>query len=85
MNGHDPYNFVYVGLPKAHHVLKKCRTIFIVAQRGLKVKALHFVVRTDGLIYLYQKCQMSSIDCSQVKLIWIQSILEALIPKKDNP
>jgi len=23
MNGPDPYNFVYVGLPETHHVLKK--------------------------------------------------------------
>ncbi|CAD6267493.1 unnamed protein product [Miscanthus lutarioriparius] len=28
MNGHGPYNFVYVGLPKTHHVLKKAQNYF---------------------------------------------------------
>ena len=28
MNGHDPYNFVYVGLPKTHHALKKVQNCF---------------------------------------------------------
>ncbi|CAD6252736.1 unnamed protein product [Miscanthus lutarioriparius] len=28
LNDHDPYNFVYVGLPETHHVLKKVHNCF---------------------------------------------------------
>ncbi|CAD6239740.1 unnamed protein product [Miscanthus lutarioriparius] len=28
INGHDPYNFVYVGLPETHHVLNKVENYF---------------------------------------------------------
>ena len=53
---------MYEDLPKNHHVLR--------------VKVLHFVVGMDVLIYLYQRSLRSSVDCSQVRLIGMQSISE---------
>ena len=52
MKGHDPYEFVYAGLPKTHHVLKKVQNCFYYRAKRFEGEGPSFCCR-NGRVSIF--------------------------------